>query len=784
MEKLRETHTYNNFITMNPAGRGRGRIQPAWMHQQQQQHQHQHQRQQQQQHHQQQQQPRGRGKPIPAWMMSQKPQAPSTSFSSSSTPSSTAVSSRHSVPLRSYERERGRGRGRGKPLPAWMTESQKIIPSFQAEAATNQLGTNGFVSSQESNRSMLATSPVAPVAPAAPGVSWKCEECGWKNRGINAVCGGGSSSHGCGKPYPSIPVPVPVVQVAVPGNSNTYTTSNYSSATRGDVAHQAVTQHAHHQQQQMNHPKQQQTTNLSYRAPLPLPPPQSYGAPSLPPSLPPPSLPSHLPQPAPHIVMSTTTIHQQIPAAPTLIPTSIPIPTPIPTPTTTPTNHSHITRHYDGNSQKYYLFNKFTGKTMWEPPKKVISPIPRQIYHPPNPISPPPPPPPPPPPLLPAQQQPVSRKRAAPAPAMMESATQRSKLSSTTMTASSIAIAAANTTTTINNNVSIPEPLLKLVVDLDHTLFHTTQDFHLAQHMGFGRSPEIKQFSLPDKSFMGKPPQIHYIKFRPGLHEFLARCAMSYKLYINTHATTEYARAVVHLIDPHGTYFGGRMMSRTTEMPMLKALNQLSDPINFSRLDYYSSIIVDDRLDVWTEDELESIVKIEPYNYFCPLHQQSSSTSEIDAELSSVDMDDQLMHVGDVLMKVESLYKQFYNLKQTKIDCREFLRHFRKGVLTNVSICFDDTLGLQTRQLQKYVQYFGANVSKEVLRGATSHLITNTRESEKYQRALRSDIRIVSLEWMTKSMALFKHMSEHEYPINFKQHEPPEIEPNHTRYKD
>ena len=148
---------------------------------------------------------------------------------------------------------------------------------------------------------------------------------------------------------------------------------------------------------------------------------------------------------------------------------------------------------------------------MWEPPKKVISPIPRQIYHPPNPISPPPPPPPPPPPLLPAQQQPVSKKRAAPAPAMMESATQRSKLSSTTMTASSIA--AANTTTTINNNVSIPEPLLKLVVDLDHTLFHTTQDFHLAQHMGFGRSPEIKQFSLPDKSFMGKPPQIHYIKF-------------------------------------------------------------------------------------------------------------------------------------------------------------------------------------------------------------------------------------------------------------------------------
>lgn len=48
------------------------------------------------------------------------------------------------------------------------------------------------------------------------------------------------------------------------------------------------------------------------------------------------------------------------------------------------------------------------------------------------------------------------------------------------------------------------------------------------------------------------------------------------------------------------------------------------------------------------------------------------------------------MHVGDLLMKVEVVYREFMNLKKTKIDVRQFLRHFRKGILTNVSICFDN----------------------------------------------------------------------------------------------
>tara|TARA_B100000780_G_C21060857_1_gene426369 strand:- start:180 stop:1130 length:951 start_codon:yes stop_codon:yes gene_type:complete len=316
-------------------------------------------------------------------------------------------------------------------------------------------------------------------------------------------------------------------------------------------------------------------------------------------------------------------------------------------------------------------------------------------------------------------------------------------------------------------------------------LFHTTQNAQLAERMGFGRSPEIKQVVLSDRISFTK--QIHYIKFRPGLHEYLARCAMSYKLYINTHATTEYAHAIIQLIDPHGTYFGGRIVSRTTDTPTMKALNQHLD-FNLDHLNVSNSIIIDDRLDVWNENELESIVRIEPYNYFRPLTHQTSDFDDFDDELSSVDMDDQLMHVGDLLMKVEVVYREFMNLKKTKIDVRQFLRHFRKGILTNVSICFDNGMTFQTLQMKQYVQFFGANVTNDVLRGATTHLITTTGLSEKAQTASRINVKVVSFQWLTMSMALFKHALERDFPVLLMQKEDdvamPEIEPNDTRYKD
>jgi len=373
------------------------------------------------------------------------------------------------------------------------------------------------------------------------------------------------------------------------------------------------------------------------------------------------------------------------------------------------------------------------------------------------------------------------------------------------------------------DDVSLPETLLNLVMDFDSTLFHTTQDITIAKRMGYGtsRTPDIHRIQLFDTT-TGRI-HYHYIKLRPGLHEFLARCAMKYKLFVNTHGTTEYAQAVLKLIDPHGTYFGQRVKARTTgTVPDLKELKQTTDQEELTTL---NTLIVDDRLDVWIESNLESIIHIEPYVYFkndnipsssttttTPTSSSSSSSSSssaaavasatntvqlpeasketiaFDNELSCVDMDTSLLGAGDVLMKIEILFREYFELKKAKIDVLHFVRHFRTNILTNVSICFDN-LGVSTEYWRQYATLFGANVRHDVQRGNTTHLITTSLLSEKSKLALRSDCKVVTLQWLIKSMALFKREKETNYPVLKSSNgnegvEEPEIEPLSTRYKD
>ena len=74
----------------------------------------------------------------------------------------------------------------------------------------------------------------------------------------------------------------------------------------------------------------------------------------------------------------------------------------------------------------------------------------------------------------------------------------------------------------------------------------------------------------------------------------------------------------------------------------------------------------------------------------------------------------------------------------------------------------------QTLQMKQYVQFFGANVTNDVLRGATTHLITKSLTSEKSILAQRSDCKVTTIEWLMKSMEhkgfLKKRMSNKNAP--------------------
>ncbi|EEY66393.1 uncharacterized protein PITG_03959 [Phytophthora infestans T30-4] len=113
---------------------------------------------------------------------------------------------------------------------------------------------------------------------------------------------------------------------------------------------------------------------------------------------------------------------------------------------------------------------------------------------------------------------------------------------------------------------------LSLVLDLDHTLLHAVRVDDVVS--------EIKQTVL-------------------------------YDLFIYTHGTRLYAEKIVNIIDPDETYFKNRIVARTDTPDMLhKSLKLL-----FPSCDDSMILVLDDRIDVWKENE-GNVFLIEPYHYF------------------------------------------------------------------------------------------------------------------------------------------------------------------------
>lgn len=167
---------------------------------------------------------------------------------------------------------------------------------------------------------------------------------------------------------------------------------------------------------------------------------------------------------------------------------------------------------------------------------------------------------------------------------------------------------------------------LSLVLDLDHTLVHATDDPQTAtilQH-----SPEnvdlssVTSFSLPSSRPGPRNADTMHIKLRPNLAEFLERVAVKFNLHIYTMGSRAYADRVARLIDPDNRFFGGRITSRE-DFPEGKC-NQK----NIERLfpcDDSMALIVDDREDVWISNAGQSympnLIRAYPYHFWVGMHE-------------------------------------------------------------------------------------------------------------------------------------------------------------------
>lgn len=141
---------------------------------------------------------------------------------------------------------------------------------------------------------------------------------------------------------------------------------------------------------------------------------------------------------------------------------------------------------------------------------------------------------------------------------------------------------------------------LVLLVDLDQTVIHTTNDNVPNNVKG------IYHFQL-----YGPHSPWYHTRLRPGTLEFLECMSQSYELHICTFGARNYAHMIAQLLDPEGKLFSHRILSRdecfnaTSKTDNLKALFPCGDSM---------VCIIDDREDVW--NMASNLIQVKPYHFF------------------------------------------------------------------------------------------------------------------------------------------------------------------------
>lgn len=144
---------------------------------------------------------------------------------------------------------------------------------------------------------------------------------------------------------------------------------------------------------------------------------------------------------------------------------------------------------------------------------------------------------------------------------------------------------------------------LVLLVDLDQTLIHTTQDPGLAA---------LCQSSKGFYSFqLNKNEPVLFTKLRPFCQDFLEEVSKRYELQIVTFGSRQYAHKIADFIDKEKKYFAHRILSRDECIHPFKKSGNLRHlfPCGDSMV-----CIIDDRDDVW--NAVPNLIVVRKYNYF------------------------------------------------------------------------------------------------------------------------------------------------------------------------
>ncbi|KAL0491259.1 hypothetical protein AKO1_009971 [Acrasis kona] len=320
---------------------------------------------------------------------------------------------------------------------------------------------------------------------------------------------------------------------------------------------------------------------------------------------------------------------------------------------------------------------------------------------------------------------------------------------------------------------------LSLVLDLDHTLLHATDDqrfihaYNLKHTLNKPNSGDFHIFRLDG--------HYHLVKLRPHLDAFLKGVKDKYELHIFTHGSRGYAEQIAKILDPDQNLFHDRIVSRE-ECP---DINSKTLKEHFPCHDR-TVLIIDDRSDVW-QSYIGNLIQIVPYDFFRTYFGVESEVNNAAGkthasrfmlnkpihEFENVnERDEQMTVVTNMLKRIHEQFFDLHSAADDELDVKSLLSQDKHKVLKNTHLLFSGLIPLNTspheHPIWKKAIEFGATCATEFDADKVTHVVANGPSQKVKLANATPGIYVVHKSWLDDSTSHYMRMNEFDYKLSDK----------------
>ncbi|XP_050221698.1 RNA polymerase II C-terminal domain phosphatase-like 3 [Mercurialis annua] len=312
---------------------------------------------------------------------------------------------------------------------------------------------------------------------------------------------------------------------------------------------------------------------------------------------------------------------------------------------------------------------------------------------------------------------------------------------------------------------------LCLVLDLDHTLLNSAKFAEVdPAHDEILRKKEEQDREKPRRHIFRFPHMSMWTKLRPGIWNFLEKASKLYELHLYTMGNKLYATEMAKVLDPTGTLFNGRVLSRGDDGDPFDGDERVPKSKDLEGVLGMESdvVIIDDSVRVWPHNKLNLIV-VERYIYFpCSRRQfglPGPSLLEIDHDERPEDGT-----LACSLAVIERIHQNFFaHPSLDEADVRNILASEQRKILAGCRVVFSRVFPVgeanpHLHPLWQTAEQFGAVCTNQIDEQVT-HVVANSLGTDKVNWALSTGRSVVYPGWVEASALLYRRANEQDFAV-------------------